>query len=94
MKFKTASGSTYEIWSPHYENTGTYIRRVNEEHSKRADGDWVPLVNEPTIVVGEQAVLVMESLRPYGGDDYGTPDEAADSVTTRVTSTVTEVYDA
>lgn len=92
MKFKTVSGSEYEIRYFIGAGGSKFIRRINESAEKRADGIWVKLVNDPVIEVGEQAYLVVESLRGYTGDDYGTPDEQADDVTVRTTSTVTEVW--
>lgn len=85
MKFRTVSGSEYEI-------KDGFVRRSNPSYEKRADGKWLRLINSH-VQVGEPAYLVVESLRGYGGDDYGTPDDQADDVTTRTTSTVTEVYD-
>lgn len=86
MKFTTVSGSEYEI-------KDGFVRRINPLAGKRADGEWVKLIQEPVIEVGESAILRTESLRKYGPDDYGTPDDQADDVTTRVTSTVTGVWE-
>lgn len=82
IRFTTLSGSTYEI-------SGDRVRRVNPGYEKRADGDWVQLINIPTVTVGAAAVLVLDSLGPYGPDDHGSigPAEA----TTRVTSIVQTV---
>lgn len=77
MKFWTESGSAYEV-------EGNRIRRLNEHYEKRADGDWVLLLDS-RIEVGERAILVLESLSPYGPDDHG----YTGSVTTRTTSIVT-----
>lgn len=82
IKFKTVSGSQYEI-------RGNKIRRVNDEFSKRADDVWVTLLSLPTVTVGRPATLILESLSEYGYDDRGGTGE----VTVRVTSTVTEVHD-
>ena len=86
MKFMTSSGSMYEIESGR-------VRRVNPGHEKRADGEWVTLVNDPAIRVGEQAYLVTESLRRYGSDDYGTSDDEASPHSIRVTTPVTYISD-
>ena len=66
MKFLTESGSIYEI------DEGC-IRRipVNVGHLKRADGEWIRLMETPKIEVGECAFLVLENLSEYGEDDYG-----------------------
>lgn len=82
IRFTTYSGSTYEIRNGE-------VRRLNEGYGKRADGEWVMLLNAPVIEVGQSAILVLDSLSPYGPDDYGTPPEEADIYTTRVTSPVT-----
>lgn len=63
MIFKTVSGSHYEIQDG-------YIRRINPLEEKRADGEWIELIEEPNVVVGERVTLVMKSLAPYGPDDY------------------------
>lgn len=86
MKFKTVSGSEYEI-------RDGLVRRINPEHEKRADGEWVRLINNPDVRVGECAIVTTESLRRFGGDDYETRDEEANLFSTRITSTVTEVWD-
>lgn len=86
MRFKTVSGSEYEI-------RGDKIRRLNALAGKRADGEWIRLHNDPEIHVGASGVLIMDSLRDFGHDDNFTPWAETDNVTTRVTSTVTEVYD-
>lgn len=80
MKFKTVSGSQYEI-------RGNKIRRVNDEFSKRADDAWVTLLSQPILSVGHPVTLILESLSEYEHDDWGGTGE----VTVRVTSTVTEV---
>lgn len=84
MKFKTKSGSEYEIIADR-------IRRLNRDAGKRMDGEWVKLVRKPHIEVGYSAYLTLESLAAAGTDDYGTPASEASPFTTRITSTVTEV---
>lgn len=84
MRFTTYSGSEYEI-------EGDWILRINQTAGKRADGEWVRLVNSPIIEVGQSAVLTMLSLSSYGTDDYETRPEDASPYTTRITSTVMEV---
>lgn len=86
MLVTTESGSQYEIEADR-------IRRVNDRHTKRGDGDWQPLVsmlpNPPK--PGYHMLLVMKSLARYGDDDIGTPPDLVDEVTTRRTSRVTSV---
>lgn len=84
MKFKTATGSEYEIIADR-------IRRINPSATKRRDGEWVNLVRKPYIEVGYSAVLTLESLAAEGPDDFGTLLSEATQFTTRTTSTVTEV---
>ena len=81
MIFTTYSGSTYEI-------KDGQVRRLNEGYAKRADGEWVTLSNDPVVEIGEPVVMILESLANRGPDDYGTPEWAADTHTTRVTSPV------
>jgi hypothetical protein len=86
MLVTTESGSQYEIEADR-------IRRVNNRHTKRGDGDWQPLVSmfPARPVVGSPMILTMKSLSRYGGDDFGTPPELGDETTTRRTTTVTEI---
>lgn len=84
VEFKTESGSEYVI------NDGM-VRRVNSKRGKRADGEWVRLINDPVIEVGARAVLVVESLRRFGPDDLKTGDELAADYSTRITSEIVEV---
>lgn len=84
MKFRTESGSTYEI-------VGDKIRRLNRDFGKRADGFWIQLAERPTVQVGYPVWIVMESLKEYGPDDYG--NEYAEDVTTRVTTPVTVIQE-
>lgn len=83
---ETESGSTYEF-------EGNRVRRVNESANKRGDTEWQPLVTmfPKTPTVGYPMLLVLKSLVRYGGDDHGTPPDRADEVTTRRTTTVTNV---
>ena len=90
MRFKTVSGSEYEIVN---HPSGSVVRRLNTKYKKRVDGEWVRLLNEPVIEVGGQALLVMPSLSEFGYDDIGTPEELASEYMTRVTSTITEVFE-
>lgn len=84
MRVTTESGAVYEF-------SGDRVRRVNESHVKRADGDWVRLVTmfPKTPEVGSSMELVLDSLASYGPDDYGTRSPGA--TTTRVTTRVVEV---
>lgn len=88
MKFLTESGSIYEI-------DGNHVRRINEGYEKRADGEWVRLVDPPLIVrEGEPVVLRLESLANYGPDDYeNTVQVTPDAETVRVTTPVVRVWD-
>lgn len=90
MIFKTVSGSEYEI--SHSVLSGEkLVRRVNAGSSKRADGVWLRLINKPVIRVGQRAVLMTESLAPYG---YDQPSSSAGSAaSTRITTEVSEVLD-
>ena len=87
MMFVTESGSEYQTrrtpWD--YEE----IRRVNPGTAKRADGDWVRLVNLSDLVVGLPAWIVMESLSDYGPDDHGA--HCSPGVTTRMTTPITRI---
>lgn len=85
MKFSTYSGSEYEIQDG-------MVRRLNSNYGKRADGEWIWLIEEPVVKVGESAILRMKSLSSYGEDDLWTPREHTTAITTRITSTVTEIY--
>ena len=77
MKFKTETGSEYEI------NDGL-IRRVNDSSELRADGVWVRLYGRSNIEVGYPVELVLESLAPPG---------TGSTITRRTTSYVTEIFD-
>lgn len=90
MRFTTVSGSEYEIVN---HPSGSVVRRLNTKYGKRADGEWIRLFNSPVIEVGEVAILTMHSLSEYGYDDIGTPEELASEYTTRVTSTITGVFE-
>lgn len=81
MIFHTETGSTYEI-------AESKVRRVNAEAAKRADGEWVRLLNDPWVEVGFSVLLVLEPLSGYGPDDYGFEDGL---LTTRKTSRVTSI---
>jgi hypothetical protein len=84
MRFTTATGSTYEI-------DGDKVRRVGaEDNGKRADGEWVQLLNTPEIEVGRSALLILECLSSYGPDDEGNL-EPDSPVTFRRTSAVVSV---
>ena len=59
MKFKTVSGSTYEI-------QGGTVRRVNEGYGKRADGDWIELFNPNVVVeVGEPVIAASSGMADF-----------------------------
>lgn len=89
MRFKTSSGSTYEIT----EIDGLeYVRRLNPDYSKRADGDWTRLRHRSEVTVGCSVLLVMDSLATLGPDDMGTPQGNASNVTQRITTEVEEVW--
>ena len=77
MKFKTETGSEYEI------NDGL-IRRVNDSSELRADGVWVRLYGRSSIEVGFPVRLVLESLAPQ---------DSGSAITYRTTSYVTEIFD-
>lgn len=88
MKFKTHSGSTYEIVD---HPAGRMVARLNEDYSKRADGEFVQLHNDPVVEVGQPVFMVLSSLANRGEDDHGTDPAAASTYTYRTTSPVTEV---
>lgn len=89
MRFKTKSGSTYEI----AEFDGVeHVRRLNPDFSKRADGGWTRLRRRSEVTVGCSVLLVMDSLATLGPDDIGTPGDEVDDVTTRITTEVEEVW--
>ncbi len=81
MIFHTETGSTYEI-------SEGKVRRFNADSSKRADGEWVALLNDPQIEVGAPVLFILERLSNYGPDDYGVHDGF---LTTRRTSCVTSI---
>lgn len=82
----TESGAVYEF-------ADGKVRRVNESHEKRGDGDWQKLLrlNPTPIRVGMRMTLTMESLSRYGSDDHGTAPEDASPVTTRTTTRVRSI---
>lgn len=67
------------------------VKRINDSHGKRGDGEWQKLVNDPHIAVGDPMLLVMESLAKYGVDDYATPADDVSEFTTRHTTPVTAI---
>ncbi len=83
MKFKTVSGSEYEM-------SDGWIRRTNEGYEKRGDGEWARLLNKPRIEVGSPAYLILEPLSGFGDDDQEEQVENPQA-TFRTTSLVTEV---
>ena len=80
----TESGSTYQV-------DGDRIRRVNEDHEKRGDGEWLQLLTAPTITVGGSMLLQLEPLDSFGPDDFGM--QFASFTTTRITTPVIKVVD-
>lgn len=89
MKFRTESGSVYEI----AELDGLeYVRRLNPDYTKRADGDWVRLHLRSEITAGCSVLLVLDSLAGLGPDDNGNPQDNGSDVTQRITSPVEEVW--
>lgn len=87
MIFKTVSGSIYEI-------QGNKVRRVNPEHKKRADGDWVELLETPVVEIGKRVSLAMRSLAELGPDDLdNTVRGDVLSVTSRLTTEVEWIED-
>lgn len=83
MRFATVSGSEYEIVN---HPAGKMIRRVNDNYGKRADGDWIRLLNTPELWVGFPAYLKLGLLSKYGPDDEG--NEVEEGFTWRTTSSV------
>lgn len=82
MIFKTISGSIYEI-------RDGQVRRINPEHKKQADGEWVTLLNEPVVEVGKRVHLSLQSLADLGPDDLeNTVRGDVLSVTSRLTTEV------
>lgn len=86
MRFTTESGSQYEL-----DEDQKHIRRVNVDHGKRGDGDWLRLYNHTEIEVGVRVLMSLESLAHAGPDDFRTRPEDASAITTRLTTVVTEV---
>lgn len=86
MRFKTESGSTYEV-------EGGRIRRLNSDYTKRADGEWWRYfgISPWPVAVGHSVVIAMESLAELGPDDNGSV-EPGSLTTVRTTSRVTEVW--
>lgn len=85
MKFRTVSGSEYEI-------DDGFVRRINTGVEKRADGEWIRLHNNPQVYVGASVIMEMDSLRDFGYDDNYTPWADSGSTTLRTTSIVTEIH--
>ena len=83
MKFKTESGSVYEVEPGRVRRVSTY--------SKRGDNTWVRLKFPPEVALGCRAVLILESLAPLGPDDVGTV--RPDKVTIRTTTPVTKIWE-
>lgn len=84
MLFKTETGSLYEIEEG-------MVRRVNPDHPKMADGEWIELIQEPEVEIGKRVSLVTTSLFPYGMDDLETTirnDVALQNVSVRLTTEV------
>ena len=85
LKFVTSSGSVYEI------RDGS-VRRINRTAEKRADGEWVKLLEPPVVKKGFQVVLVTEPLECFGPDDSGDwptqPDNRNLYYSTRITTPV------
>lgn len=80
IEFDTVSGSTY--WVDDSASPWRVCRTIST-HDLRADGDWVDLLEEPTIEVGRPVLLLMPVLDP--------PQFEGAEVTSRLTSDVTEV---
>lgn len=86
-EMKTSSGAVYEFW-------GKSVRRVSGGDDKRADGDWMKLLNweEFTLehsFVGVRLMLKLEQLSDLGPDDSGREmGEVSGGFTTRVTTPV------
>lgn len=77
--FETMSGARYWV-------KGNMLKRLNPNDEKRGDGEWLRLLEEPEIVVGMPAYLVLEPLSKYGPDDYDVSGEAV--MTSRITTPV------
>lgn len=82
LVFETESGARYWV-------KGGSVKRLNPDHQKRADGEWVKFFDFPILDVGFPAILRLESLASYGPDDNGI--EATTSVTTRYTTPLTGI---
>lgn len=83
MKFTTYTGSTYEI-------EDSRVRRINADSKKRADGDWINLLNNPKVVIGDSVEMVLAPLTGYGPDDDGFRSTTS-THTLRVTSAVVSI---
>ena len=89
LRFTTESGSIYEIQTT---STGAErVRRINPDAAKRADGEWLSIIQRSPIQIGSSALLNLESLSPYGPDDEG--QEVAGGITIRRTSPVTNIQE-
>lgn len=91
IQFETISGSHYEIKET---SDGKFIRRVNPDTAKRADGEFVRLHGHfpSPIEEGFAVILELDSLREYGPDDDDTRAEDTDRTTIRSTTMVTRVW--
>ena len=87
----TESGAHYEV-----NELDKKLRRVDPTGAahKRGDGRWIKYHNElPDFTLGMRLTLVLDSLAPYGSDDFGNIASPSPH-TTRITTPVREDYRA
>jgi hypothetical protein len=89
MKFRTESGSVYELGIV---GGVECVRRLNPNYTKRADGEWVRVHNRSEVMVGAAVWLMVESLAHLGSDDTGNDTVEGANVTHRLTTPVEEVW--
>lgn len=83
----TVSGSLYKI-----DETGKYVKRVNQDDHKRADDEWVRFEDHSEIRLDAPIAFTLASLAASGPDDYGNQaDPARHPHTFRLTTPVVEI---
>lgn len=82
LVFETESGARYWV-------KGGYVKRLHQDHVKRADGRWLELVEFPVLDIGFPAILRLTPLSEFGPDDDGI--EGTAIFTTRTTTPVTGI---
>lgn len=82
IRFTTESGSVYEIRNTPWDYQE--VRRVNPAAPKRADGQWVRLIDVSPLAEGRAVILL--TANPDERDERDEPNTATYRTTTIVTS--------